>query len=80
VGGVAATVHLEASLVLGDGSYEVVFRVFLPPPEGAASSLGAIPSLLGRDFLAHFGLILEQRTGREFLLEPAEVDRLPLPA
>lgn len=31
-----------------------------------------IPSLLGRNILAHFTLVVEQRTGRILLLEPEE--------
>ena len=38
-----------------------------------------IPSLLGRDILARYGLFLEERTGRVLLLEPNESDALQLP-
>jgi hypothetical protein len=38
-----------------------------------------IPSLLGRDILARFALVMEERTRRVLLLEPAEADALGLP-
>jgi len=39
----------------------------------------AIPSLLGRDVLAHFALFFEESTGRVLLLDPGEAQRLALP-
>jgi predicted aspartyl protease len=38
----------------------------------------AIPSLLGRDILAHFALFMEERTQRVLLLAPDEADALRL--
>lgn len=47
--------------------------------EAPTGPLAPIPSLLGRDVIAHFALFMEERTRRVLLLEPAEVAALPLP-
>ncbi len=39
--------------------------------------LRPVPSLLGRDLLAHFALFMEEQTGHVLLLEPGEVNQLP---
>ena len=39
--------------------------------------LRPVPSLLGRDLLAHFALFMGEHTGRVLLLEPDEANQLP---
>ncbi len=39
-----------------------------------------IPSLLGRDFMANFGLFIEERTGRVFFFDEEEINGLEIPA
>lgn len=39
-----------------------------------------MPSLLGRDFLRHFALFMEERTGRVFLLEQNDLDSFGIPS
>ena len=39
-----------------------------------------IPSLLGRDFIANFGLFIEERTGRVLFFDQEEIDGLEIPA
>ena len=70
VGGQAPTRVVEAVLTVGNFSTLLT----LPIPE----TPNPIPSLLGRDILAHFALFLEERTGRLLLLEPHEADALSL--
>jgi hypothetical protein len=78
VGGTMRTAQVEATLTLGTLSYDISLRLLVPrrDQQGAVSR---IPSLLGRDILAHFALIMEERTGRVLLLEPREADALPWP-
>jgi hypothetical protein len=76
VGGRAATRTIEAVVVLGSFESRVLSLPVLEPPTASTPS---IPSLLGRDLFAHFALFLEERTQRMLLLEPHEVDALPLP-
>ena len=54
-----------------DAAALVVFEA----TEGAPS----MPSILGRDVLSRFALVLEERTHRVLLLEPEEADRVNWP-
>ena len=74
VGGVAAT--RVVPVVLGLEGFSA--NMELPILEPTADQPIGIPSLLGRDILAHFALFMEERTDRVLLLEPQEVDRLEL--
>lgn len=38
-----------------------------------------MPSILGRDVLSRFALVMEERTNRVLLLEPEEADRVNWP-
>jgi hypothetical protein len=64
--------------MLGVRQFGDVLPVLNPIGTGQ-QPLSSIPSLLGRDILAHFGLFYEERTGRVLLLDPAEADALRLP-
>jgi hypothetical protein len=57
--------------------YFSTLTILDPPP--APQPLLAIPSLLGRDVISCFALIVDQRTQRVLLLEPEEADALNLP-
>ena len=70
VGGQAPTRVMEAVLTIGNFSTTLT----LPIPETSHP----IPSLPGRDILAHFALFMEERTQRVLLLEPYEADALHL--
>ena len=74
VGGIVATRTVEGVLTLGDFSTALTLTILEPRPV-----LPPIPSLLGRDILSRFALVLEERTQRVLLLEPAEADALGLP-
>ena len=77
VGGVTRTVVVDATITLGPVVYPLSLRVLAP--EGPQQrALNRIPSLLGRDLLAHFALFMEERTNRVFLLDPNEADALSL--
>lgn len=77
VGGRGTTRTIDAVLSLDSFSTPLSLTV-LEPPAGTTQIL-PIPSLLGRDIIARFALIVEQRTDRVLLLEPAEADALTLP-
>lgn len=74
VGGRVETRTIDAVLTLDSFSTSLTLTI-LDLPTGR---LAPIPSLLGRDVLAHFALFMEERTRRVLLLEPAEVVALPL--
>ncbi len=74
VGGQMPTRIMAAVLTLDSFSAPLPLTILEPP-----SSLLPIPSLVGRDVLAHFALFLEERTNRVLLLEPTEVDARDLP-
>lgn len=74
VGGQVNTRTLPAQVILDSFSLEVVLTVL----EVRGGPMPTIPSLLGRDILAHFALVLEERTQRVLLLEPHEADALNL--
>ncbi len=79
VGGRMQTAHAQASITLDHLRYDFPLRILTPATRTQRSALARIPSLLGRDVLAHFALFLEQRTSRVVLLEPHEAAALPLP-
>jgi hypothetical protein len=79
VGGTAATAWVSASLRLGSRRFLVTLRVLVGGDRGSSPSQAAVPSLLGRDLLAHFGLYIEERRDLVLLLEPHEADALALP-
>lgn len=74
IGGQVATRIVEAVLNLETVALPPTLTILEP-----TAPLAPIPSLLGRDILAHFALFLEERTTRVLLLEPAEADALKLP-
>lgn len=79
VGGQMSTASTPATLTLDALPFTITLRVLAPTSPQQRQALRAIPSLLGRDILSRFALILEERTGRVLLLSPAEADALPLP-
>ena len=74
IGGVVATREVQATLGLDDFSISISLDILEPTPGQPPS----VPSLLGRDVLSHFALLMEDRTNRVLLLEPHEADRLGL--
>jgi hypothetical protein len=78
VGGLTRTASVPATLTLGSLAYRLDLRVLVPSRQ-QQQALSRIPSLLGRDILSRFALILEERTDRVLLLTPDEADTLPLP-
>ncbi len=74
IGGQVATRIVEAVLILDTVALPLTLTILEP-----TAPLSPIPSLLGRDILAHFALFLEERTSRVLLLEPAEAGALDLP-
>ena len=79
VGGSATTGHVPATMRLGSRTFLVMFRVLVVSDAAQQPASLAVPSLLGRDILAHFGLYIEERRDLVLLLEPEEADRLALP-
>lgn len=79
VGGSTRTAVAAATLTLGGRRYPLTLRLLLPAAPEQQAALNRIPSLLGRDILAHFAFFFEERTGRVLLLEPREADALHLP-
>jgi len=71
-------VAADAQMMLGHLTFALALRVLVPTIADQRQALTIMPSLLGRDVLAHFALFFEQRTGRVLLLEPAEADALDL--
>ncbi|MGI8912673.1 MAG: retroviral-like aspartic protease family protein [Chloroflexota bacterium] len=74
VGGKRYTRVIRAVLLLGEASIPIPLVVF-EATEGAPS----MPSILGRDVLSRFALVMEERTNRVLLLEPEEADRVNWP-
>jgi predicted aspartyl protease len=79
VGGVTSTVQVPATLYLDNRQLTMNLRILIPQTAAQRFALARVPSLLGRDVLAHFALVIEQRTDRVLLLEPAEADALSFP-
>lgn len=78
VGGVTPTVNAKALITLNDQAFDILLRI-LAPRSRQQRALRTIPSLLGRDILSHFALLVQERTNRVLLLEPKEADLLDLP-
>jgi hypothetical protein len=78
VGGTTTTVSAQATITLDQHSFTIPLRILAPRSNRQRAALARIPSLFGRDLLAHFALFLEVRTGKVLLLEPDEADGLEL--
>jgi hypothetical protein len=78
VGGTTPTVQVDAIITLDQRSFTTTLRILAPSSQRQMAALAWIPSLLGRDLLAHFALFFEERTGKVLLLESAEADALGL--
>jgi hypothetical protein len=74
VGGRTQTRTVETILTLDSFSTQLAVAI----PEFQQIAL-PIPSLLGRDVISRFALVVEERMNRVLLLEPAEADALRLP-
>ena len=74
LGGVAEMRTAEATLRFDDFPITISIDILEPSPDVRFH----VPSLLGRDVLAHFALFVEERTRKVLLLEPAEADALGL--
>ena len=77
IGGRVETRSLEAILALG--IYSTLLDLLILRPAVGRADASSIPSILGRDILSRFALIIEERTDRVLLLEPHEADALNLP-
>jgi hypothetical protein len=73
VGGLMGTRLVEATLDLQSASIPLRLTVLEPSPRPS------IPSLLGRDVISRFALIIEDRMNRVLLLDSDEADALNLP-
>jgi hypothetical protein len=73
VGGLMRTRLVEATLDLQSASIPLRATILEPSPRPS------IPSLLGRDVISRFALIVEDRTSRVLLLDSDEADALSLP-
>ncbi len=74
VGGQTPTRVIQALLTMEGSSVSLTLPILEASP-----SLLPIPSLLGRDIISRFALIVEERTSRVLLLDPDEADALNLP-
>jgi len=74
LGGVTEMRTADATLRLDDFTKNLRVDILEPSPDGQFY----VPSLLGRDVLAHFALFVEERTRKVLLLEPDEADALGL--
>lgn len=74
VGGVTTTRSADVEFIMGTFSAALTLTIF-SPTVGALS----MPSVLGRDILSRFALVMEERTDRVLLLEPAEADLINWP-
>jgi len=79
VGGSTPTVQATAVITLDQRNFNIGLRVLAPQTQAQRRALSRIPSLLGRDIISSFALVLEERTGRVLLLDPDEADALNLP-
>lgn len=78
IGGIVETRTVEATILLNHLSYTIPLRILKPQYGVQAHYAQRIPSLLGRDILSRLALFMDNRTDRVLLLEPHEVDALPL--
>lgn len=74
IGGQIATRRAEATVLLGTFSTVLTVTILTPTRHPLP-----IPSLLGRDILAHLALFFDQRAGQVILLRPDEADRFQFP-
>jgi hypothetical protein len=79
VGGPAAMGLIRATLVFGRREIGALVRVLVSGDPGQRAVQERIPSVLGRDVLAHFEVYIEERRDLVLLLEPHEADALALP-
>ena len=79
IGGPAAMGLIRATLVFGRREIGALVRVLVPGDAGQQAVQERIPSVLGRDVLAHFGLYIEERRDLVLLFEPDEAAALALP-
>jgi predicted aspartyl protease len=76
IGGSVAMGLIEAVLVFGEREIGAMVRVLVPGGPEQETMRQRIPSVLGRDVLAHFGLYIEERRDLVLLLEPQDADAL----
>ena len=76
VGGTTLTVTAPARLSVGPHTYFLDLRILAPQTGRERAVLEHIPSLLGRDVLAHFALFYEDGEDLVLLLEPDEAREL----
>ena len=74
VGGVMETRLMRVVLSINGFAIEHSLVILAPQSERAPR----VPSLLGRDIMAHFALVMEERTNTVLLLEPHEMDTLEI--
>jgi predicted aspartyl protease len=74
VGGRISTSLVDAVLLLGSSLIPLVLTIPMPNQAGPS-----IPSILGRDILSRYALVVEERTDRILLLEPREADLINWP-
>lgn len=74
VGGRRETRLAPAVVLLGTTAIRLHLVIFLPTNEPTS-----MPSILGRDVLSRFALVIEERADRVLLLEPEESERLNWP-
>ena len=79
VGGITPTVYAESTITLDRHGFTIPLPILAPGSQRQQAALARIPSLFGRDLLAHFALFFEERTAKVLLLEPQEADALNLP-
>ncbi|MXX52701.1 MAG: hypothetical protein F4Z35_01735 [Dehalococcoidia bacterium] len=72
IGGLASLRQTRVSMRIGSFNVDQDIPILEPIP----GRIVGLPSLLGRDILSHFALLMEERTSRVLLLEPAEADSL----
>ena len=74
IGGDASTRVANVVLRIGDFSGLIPITILEPP----VGEIPPIPSLLGRDIISQFALLIDHRTQQILLLEDDEVDKLNL--
>jgi predicted aspartyl protease len=74
VGGRISTSMVDTVLLLGSSLIPLVLTIPMPYRVGPS-----IPSILGRDILSRYALVVEERTDRIILMEPQEADLVNWP-
>ena len=72
VGGDASTLQVESQIFVQGYTIPIILSI----PEVRRP----IPSVLGRDFIRHFALFMEERTGRVLFLDESDIDTFGLGA